>query len=277
MTNTGIQDLDWNLLWKQARKNKTPLSRKAADWDKKAASFAGRTARSMYTEKFLALLKPRPEWSILDIGCGPGTLAIPLAACSRQITALDFSGNMLKILKQRALRQKIKNITTCQLSWQDNWQQHGIKPHDVAIASRSLAVPDLKEALIRLNSYAIRKICITDRVGHGPKDPYAFAAVGRELSSGPDYIYTVNLLHQMGYLPAISYIRLEQTMNYASFTDALDSYLWMFRDLNHKERQRLSSYVASIVQPHTDGTVTVQRRHIPTWAFISWCPVERNQ
>jgi len=277
MTNTGIQDPDQRLLREETGNRTTRLSRKAADWDKKAASFAERTAHSIYTEKFLALLKPRPEWSILDIGCGPGTLAIPLAACSRKVTALDFSGNMLAILRQRALRKKLKNITTCQVSWQDNWQQHGIKPHDVAIASRSLAVPDLKTALMRLNNYGTRKICVTDRVGPGPKDPDAFAAIGRELPSGPDYIHTLNLLCQMGYLPAVSYIRLEQTMSYASFKDALDSYLWMFLDLNNKERQLLNSYVASIVRHHVDGTVTVQRKHIPTWAFISWNPEERNQ
>jgi len=277
MTNTGIQELDWNLLWHQAQKKKTRLSKKAADWDNKAASFARRTTESSYTDKFLALLNPRPEWRILDVGCGPGTLALPLATRSRQVTALDFSGNMLAILKQKALQRKLNNITTYQLSWQDDWRQHGIKPHDVAIASRSLAVPDLKEALIRLSSYGTRKICVTDRVGHGPKDPGAFAAVGRKLVSGPDYIYTVNLLYQMGYLPTISYIELEQTLTYASFAKAMDSYLWMFRALNDTERERLKSYIMSIGHRHADGTVTIQREQPPTWAFISWHPEKRER
>ena len=276
MTNIEIQDLDWNLLWQQARKKKTSPSRESADWDKKAASFARRTTGSVYTKKFLALLNPRPEWSILDIGCGPGTLALPLATCCRQVTALDFSGNMLTILKKRVSQQNLKNISTHQVSWQDDWKQHGIKPHDVAIASRSLAVPNLKKALIRLSSYGTRKICITDRVKHGPKDPDAFAAVGRELPSGPDYIYTINLLYQMGYLPTISYIELEKTLTYTSLDEALSNYLWMFSELDDNERQRLKSYILSIAQQHTDGTVTIQRRHVPTWAFISWYPAERE-
>jgi hypothetical protein len=80
----------------------------------------------------------------------------------------------------------------------------------------------------------------------------------------------------MGYLPTVSYIELEKTLTYTSFNEALGSYLWMFRELNDNERQRLSSYVASIARHHTDGTVTIQRRHVPTWAFISWYPDERE-
>jgi len=272
MTNIEIQDLDWNLLWQQARKKKTSPSRESADWDKKAASFARRTTGSVYTKKFLALLNPRPEWSILDIGCGPGTLALPLATCCRQVTALDFSGNMLTILKKRVSQQNLKNISTHQVSWQDDWKQHGIKPHDVAIASRSLAVPNLKKALIRLSSYGTRKICITDRVKHGPFDPDAFTAIGRPLNTGPDYIYTVNLLYQMGYLPTVNYIHLEETLHYASFSEAIEGYTWMFRDLNAGEEKRLKKYVQSITTTLEDGTVSVQRLHVPTWAFISWQP-----
>ena len=271
-----MQDLDWSLLWQQAKKKKNWRSKGAADWDKKAASFAKRTSRSIYTEKFLKLLNPEPDWSILDIGCGPGTLALPLAARTRQVTAIDFSGNMLEILKKRAAQQGLSNISTCRLSWQDNWQQHGIIPHDVAIASRSLAVPDLKEALTLLNSYAVKRVCITDRVKHGPMDPDAFAAIGRELPAGPDYIYTVNLLYQMGYLPSVSYIRLEESMTYASLDEAFSSYFWMFRDLNDKERGLLKSYVKSIAGRDADNKILIHRRQVPTWAFISWHPGERE-
>lgn len=272
MTNIKVQDLDWGLLWQQANDKKKQRRKKAADWDRKANSFAQRTAHSVYTDKFLALLAPEPDWTVLDIGCGPGTLALPVAARTRQVTAIDFSENMLKILESRAAEQGLTNITTHRLSWDDDWQQQGIKPHDVAIASRSLAVPDLKKALTRLNSYATKRVCITDRVKHGPKDPDAFAAVGRELPAGPDYIYTVNLLYQMGILPTVDYIRLEERLEYPSFAEAVSSYSWMFQELNQREEERLKKYVQSITSSKKDGTVIVQRRYVPTWAYISWTP-----
>jgi len=274
MSNIQLQDLDWGILWQQANNKKSRRRKDSADWDKKAGSFAQRTTHSVYTEKFLELLSPKQDWSVLDVGCGPGTLALPVAARTRQVTAIDFSKNMLKILAKRAAEQGQNNISTHQLSWEDDWARHGIKPHDVAIASRSLAVSDLKKALTLLNSYATKRVCITDRVKYGPKDPDAFAAVGRELADGPDYIYTVNLLYQMGILPTVTYIRLEKTLEYTSFAEAFAGYSWMFRDLRQHEEDRLKKYILSIATITEDGTVSVHRGYVPTWAYISWNPAD---
>ncbi len=266
------QDLDWASLWQQANHNKPSQKKQATDWDQKAASFATRTVHSVYTEKFLALLAPQPGWSILDVGCGPGTLAIPLAQQVQQVCAIDFSANMLSILKKRAKAKGLNNICCHQLAWEDDWAAHGVQPHDVAIASRSMAVTDLKDALLRLNAFATKRVCITDRVKFGPKDPDAFAAIGRKKATTPDYIYTVNLLYQLGLLPTVNYIKLEGTLHYKDFNEALASYTWMFKDLSPTEKHHLKQYVDSIATRHKDNSITLHRRHVPTWAFISWEP-----
>jgi len=272
MDPVNVDDLDWNLLWQQEKSKKTWQEKKACDWDKKAASFAKRTSSSIYVDKFLDLLHPRPQWSILDAGCGPGTLTLPLSPTVRRVTGLDFSGNMLNILRQKATEKKLKNITTCHGSWEDDWQKLQIPRHDVAIASRSLAVHDLQAALTKLSAHAREKVVITDRVKHGPFDPDAFAAIGRPLHTGPDYIYTINLLYRMGYLPTVEYIVLEETLTYSSFTEALSGYSWMFRDLTDDETKQLKEYVASITTTEGDGSVSVHRRLVPIWAYISWTP-----
>ena len=266
------QDIDWGLLWQQSQAEKSWQSKGATDWDGRAATFAQRTEQSPYTEKFLALLKPEPGWSVLDVGSGPGTLALPLAARVQKVTCIDFSANMLNILARQAKEQQLANIRTCHISWTDNWQQHGIAPHDVVIASRSLAVPDLGAALRRLTEFAVQKVAVTDRVGHGPYDPDAFAAIGRPLHTGPDYIFTVNLLYQMGYLATVAFICLEETARYRSHEEAVSRYLWMFRDLTVNETDKLRRYIRSISDQDEDGSVSLHSRHVPTWAFISWHP-----
>ncbi len=277
MDNIDVDKLDWNLLWKQAKTKKTWKSKKAADWDKKAAAFAKRTSSSIYIKLFLKLLNPQSTWSVLDAGCGPGTLALPLAKRVRRISALDFSGNMLEILSQKASARDLKNISTYHCSWEDDWQEQGIGRHDVAIASRSLAVSDLKAALVKLTAHAREKVIITDRVGHGPLDPDAFAAVGRPLITGPDYIYTINLIHQMGYLPKLDYIELERKIHYSDEQEALQSYLWMFRNPDADEIKRLTDFLRSISSLHADGSITVHRKHPPVWAFISWNPANHEK
>ncbi len=272
MQQPRLEDLDWNEMYRQARQEKSWKSKGAADWDRKAASFARRTEKSIYTEKFLALLRPGRSWSVLDVGCGPGTLALPLARRVARVTALDFSARMLDILRERAARAGTGNITVCHAGWGDDWRARGIGRHDVAIASRSLAVPDLRAALEQLCRHARCRVVVTDRVRHGPFDPDAFAAVGRPLRPGPDYIHTVNLLYQMGFLPSVEYIVLEEEMAYTTPDEALESYRWMFRDLSPEEEKRLQKYVRSITTSADDGTLRLRRRHVPTWAFISWRP-----
>jgi len=272
MQKLSIKDIDWNLLWQEAKKKKSWKSKGVEDWNKKASSFARRTARSVYTKKFLDLLQPRKTWSVLDVGCGPGTLALPLAGLVNRVSALDFSPNMLKILRQQARKQKITNISTHELSWDDDWLKNGIAVHDVAIASRSLAVKNLRPALLRLTRHARHAVIITDLVGHGPFDPEAFRAVGRKLQTGPDYIYTVNVLYQMGFQACVDFIRIDESRQYASFEEAMDRFIWMFRDITGREQQLLEEYVRSIIVTGDDGMISLAPSHVPTWAFIRWAP-----
>lgn len=264
--------IDWNELWKQARSGKSFKSKKAADWDKKAPSFARRNSASLYIKKFIELLSPKPSWSVLDIGCGPGTLAIPLAERVKSVSALDFSPKMLEILEDRIQAKGITNITPHKLSWTDDWAKNGILRHDVAIASRALAVSDLRPALEKLTQFAKKLVVVTDKVGHGPFDPEAFSAIGRKLDTGPDYIYTVNLLYQMGIKASVNFIHLEESLPCEDIEDAMDYYLWMFPDLKDGEKKQLKKYVQSITTSTSDGKYTILRKQIPTWSFISWEP-----
>ena len=171
-----------------------------------------------------------------------------------------------------SVEEEISNISTHQLSWTDNWQERGAGIHDIAIASRALGVDDLQSALEKLNKYATKQVIVTDKVGYGPFDPDAFSAVGRELKSGPDYIYTVNLLYQMGIHARVDFIELESSLPCSSVEEAMDFYLWMFHDLTADEKKRLKKYVQSITTSTENGTYSVQRNTIPIWAFIRWTP-----
>ncbi len=272
MKETQLKDIDWNLLWQKAREEKTRRSKGPDDWDRRAAPFFKRNIHSVYSKKFIKLLKPEKSWTILDIGCGPGTLALPLARRVKKVTALDFSPKMLAILEQQARKKEILNISTHNLSWTDAWGEGGITPHDVTIASRSIAVEDLRSALEKMTKYAKKSVVIADRVGHGPLDPEAYKIVGRELKTGPDYIYTINLLYQMGIQAKIDFIPIEDTQSYPSLNEAVESYEWMFHDLTADEKNRLKKYVQSITTTTSEGRFSIHRKHVPTWAYIWWHP-----
>jgi SAM-dependent methyltransferase len=265
-----FKDIDWNKLWQEARRQKSWKKKGKGEWDKRAPGFAKRNIDSGYADRFLQLVQPAPHWRVLDIGSGPGTLALPLAAKVKSVTAIDFSAAMLAELEKRAAEQGITNITTLQASWTDDWGKLGIPLHEVVISSRSLSVTDLQSALDKMNSWATEKVFIADRVGSGPFDPELFAAVGHPFDPGPDYIFTVNLLYQMGIHPKIDYIELDQTKSFASREDAIDSCRWMFDDLSPEDERKLAVYVDERLEHNEAGTYYLRRSSQVKWALLSW-------
>jgi len=267
---TTLADIDWNLLWQNARKQKSWSSKGPADWDRKADSFASRNMSSPYVSLFLERLPLASDLTVLDVGSGPGTLSIPLAGLVRSVTAVDYSAGMLDALSRKAEEKDIHNIRTIQGAWEDDWLQLGIGVHDIAIASRSLAVANLSLALQKLNDHARDYVFIADRISPTPFDPAAFAAIGREFQSGPDYIYTVGTLYAMGIHPCIDILKLDRDYVFRDIDEALDSYAWMFTDLSSREKEALTGYVRSKVIHAKGGQVTLRREHPPRWALIWW-------
>ena len=263
-------NIDWNELWQNAREQKSWNSKKPSDWDQKAASFSKRNKNSPYVSLFLAKLPLDPSMSVLDVGCGPGTLAIPLAKQVTSVTCIDYSQAMLELVEKRALDNGLHTIRTVNCSWEDDWKQHGVEPHDITISSRSIGVGDLHGALTKLNAYAKRFVFVTDRISPTPFDPEAFAAVGRDFNAGPDYIYTVNCLYSMGIHPSVNILQLDKNFTFTTMADAVDSYSWMFQELSPVEERKLEAYVQSRVVDSDDQQIVVRRKHPPRWAMIWW-------
>lgn len=266
----SISEIDWSLIWRESRNQRSCKSKGRKEWNQKAASFARRNRGSVYIDKLLPFIGVRYDETVLDVGSGPGTLSLPLAKKARAVTALDFSVDMLAEIKTAAKEERLDNITTVLAAWEDDWSGLGIEAHDIAVASRSLSVDDLGAALIRLNEWARRKVVITDRVGAGPFDPDVFAAVGRSFEPGPDYIITVNMLYQMGVNARVDFIPAEFTEVFASREEAADSCLWMLEELRPGELAAFERFLDERLALQPDGSWYLARNHTPKWAVISW-------
>ncbi len=82
---------------------------------------------------------------ILDIGCGPGTLSLPLARAGAEVTSLDISAGMLGHLKETAKKEDLP-IRTIECSWWDadidKLKLRGM--FDLVICSMTPAIKDTK-------------------------------------------------------------------------------------------------------------------------------------
>ncbi|KIX14901.1 class I SAM-dependent methyltransferase [Dethiosulfatarculus sandiegensis] len=62
---------------------------------------------------------------VLDVGSGPGALAVPLAGLAKQVTALDNSRGMLRTAQVNAKKHGLSNLET----WWGDWRDY--KPLDL--------------------------------------------------------------------------------------------------------------------------------------------------
>jgi SAM-dependent methyltransferase len=214
-------------------------------------------------------MDPEPGWSILDVGCGSGALALPLAGRVREVTAMDFSEGMLEQLSRRSRDLGITNVRALHAAWEDDWDLAGVGTHDVAIASRSLVVEDLEAALRKLDRAARKRVYLTSIVGDGPRDRRALEAVGRPFRKGPDYIYVYNLLHQMGIYADVSILEADAVWSFGTPEEARGYYGQIIENLDAVEEARLRDYLASHLVPE-DGKWRLTHRAPIRWALIGW-------
>jgi SAM-dependent methyltransferase len=266
-----IRTIDWNEAWKRQNPADSDEEKDRIYWDTRARSFATVNADDPYVKRFLALMDPRPEWRVLDVGCASGTLAVPLAGRVRQVTGLDISPVMLACLRSTCEQRGIGNIRSVQASWSDDWQALGVEPHDVAIASRSLMVTDPRRAIEKLNAFASRRVLVTTPVGEGPLDPVMFRAIGRRPRCGADYIYLYNLLYQMGLQAELNFIDYPVDRTYRDGEEACAALKRKIGELLPQEEKALRDYIRGAFVC-CDGRF---RRRVPLctrWALMSWVP-----
>ncbi len=264
-----IREIDWNRICWETRKRKSSPSSNSAYWDNRAPAFARNSSKSDYSVLFLGMLKVKPHWTLLDVGCAAGTLAIPLAERVKSITAIDISGNMLALLRERCAKLNISTIQTVLGAWEDDWNALGIGEHDVALASRSLITEDFESALSKLDKAARRRVYVSTIVGDGPHDRRIYRALGRELNPGPDYIYLYNLLYRMGIRANVNFITYQERNSYESPEDAhahLSSKIELFTP-------REESILQAFLQEHLifeEGKWIMSYPRKICWAVIWW-------
>lgn len=271
-TPSTYGDIDWHLLWRTARAAKAWKTSAPRDWSERAETYSRRVLSSPFVDHVLAMLDIDPQNTVLDVGCGPGTLTLPLARRAASVTAIDYAAGMLDRLREAAEQQRLTNIRTVLCAWEDDWQQASITVHDVAIASRSLNIDDLAAGIAKLDKYARKRVYLVERITPTPFDPTAFAAVGRPFDSGPDYIYTLNILYTMGIHPEIRQITIAPEDAFPDLECALERYRWMIKNITDEEEQRLRAFLSSRIVSKTGDRVRIGGLAPQRWALISWCP-----
>jgi SAM-dependent methyltransferase len=273
-----FNSIDWEAMWQAelADYHWKRASRRET-WDKRAGSFNKRIRRVKdggdldkddYIAKMLARIETQPGWTVLDIGSGPGTLAIPLAKKVKSVTALDISSEMLKHLKENAAENGLSNIEYINSSWEDALAAKKVGVHDVVVASRSLTPLNIHETMAGVASVAGRAAYITLPVIHLPFDWEVYQAIGRGGKKHPPYIYVLNVLYQMG-IPANCEILFSKVkVRFTSVDEAIEELQWRTDPFTPEETAKLKAFLGKRFAEH--GGPVFTHEGWSRWALIWW-------
>lgn len=281
------------------------LVRRAPDsaehWNMRSATYA-KGAHSDYVAEFLNHLSLSERCMVLDMGCGTGSLALPLAQQGHGVIAADFSEGMLERLCASAhakgvllirdgfdtgighmdLPETGGYIIPVHMSWQDDWASFGLgeRSVDVALASRSIITHDLEDSLAKLSAVARKKVCVTAGTGISPRvDPVIARVMGVTLKKHNDALFVFGIASDLGYEPEVRYIHSPRTRVYTSMDEAYHALLDTLEYVDdHAEQvdpalaaQRLQQWLEEHLIPAKDGDGwCLDEPHIVPWAFISW-------
>lgn len=259
----NFEEIDFNKLYVEQKQASTFKMKSRNEWDTKADSMNKKVHKSIYNEQFLKLLNLEGIDSLLDVGCGVGNLSLLLAAKLSQVYSLDYSSRMLELLKENAKEQNIENITTINKSWYDSWDE--IPNTDLVIASRSMEVKDMKEALTKLNEKANKKVVISYKVGGSFVSDEILDILQKDIIKKPDYIYVLNILYSMGINASVNFVQSEgRGTIYTSKEKFIESVSWSIGSLRDDEVSKLENYYDSL-----DESKKMQDDFV-YWAIISW-------
>jgi len=259
----SIEDIDFNELYKKQKKLTTFQPKSQKEWDQKAIHISNRIYKSVYNQELIEKIDTNGCKTMLDIGCGAGNISLLMSDKLEKIYALDFSTVMLENLKQQMKQRGISNITPLHLAWEDDWSE--VPNCDIVLASRSMEVADMKEALTKLNEKANKRVYLTYKVGGSFLNDDILDYIGKKINKKPDYIYTINILYQMGINPTISYIKSEGKSNQYDNAEAfMQSIIWSVGELDEKQTSLLREYYEKFIK-----NAKPQKDYL-CWAVISW-------
>ncbi len=227
----------WADLWKASVKkiDKEADAKQAERWNQRSEHFGKPRDGSEDRQKkkadgVMKLLKKAgfkaKGANVLDIGCGPGALSIPLAKAGAKVVSFDIASGMLDRLKETAKAEKL-DITTMEGSWYtaDIDKLKFRKKFDLVIASMTPAVRDFEtfERMMACSKgYCYYSNFIKRDMGgnahqelhkllggvpegghsHGPKD-HDHGPAGHEHGPGPGLVYPFMYLYTLGHQPIL--------------------------------------------------------------------------
>ncbi|MBP8794259.1 MAG: class I SAM-dependent methyltransferase [Brachymonas sp.] len=227
----------WNAIWRGTQEISRASGRRMEcwqNWDEVAEArkyWQRALEREQGSDGRLAdvLADVQPGWRVLDIGAGPGNLAVPLAAKVAHVTAVEPADGMATVLRENIEQFGLRNVHVVQKKWDDVDACKDLQgPYDLVVISFAFGMLDLLDTVEKILSVARNRVLFYWHLGPQVWDVDAVKLWpllhGKDFTPIPKAEVIFNLLYSMGIYADATVMHRTMRMGYDSFDEAMDEY-----------------------------------------------------
>ena len=211
----NYKDIDFEKMWQHSMKSKEGYAKERAFndgverefWKELSKRYDSKPSLYDYSKEVYQFIENliEPKSSLIEIGPGTGKFTLPLSNKCSRVTGVDFSWDMLQVLKEKARDLNIDNIATIE----GKWEEIEVSKADYILSVNSLyRIWDIKTALVKMNNLANKKVIIV-RTIQKPLFNDLYMNLGLKDKTSLDYIYMPNILHSLDICADVKYIDVQ--------------------------------------------------------------------
>ncbi|OPY54586.1 MAG: 16S rRNA methyltransferase GidB [Methanosaeta sp. PtaU1.Bin112] len=279
------RDVDWNSVWKTLyEKNAECRGRGdcASIWatrDRARAFLAQSQERPERILKDIEGLPLKADSKVLDIGAGPGTLAVPLAARVAHVTAVEPAAGMAEVMSEHAREKGVTNLSIVRKRWEDvDYSKDLQGPYDIVIARHSLGMPNIRDAvkaMCEASSEWVYLFWFAGSTGWEKAMVDLWPKLhGREYRSGPKADILYNVLYSMGIYPNMETVQMEYARKFSDINAAVKEFREQYLISSPAQEEVLREHLQKSLSRTGDGLQdSMMTRQVRFW----WNVNQHNQ
>ena len=220
----------------------------------------------------LAALGIPPGSSVLDIGAGPGTLAVPLAGAGCRVTVVEPSKPMVRAMEEYRQYLHVDAEIGVIPAVLEDLDEKSLGRYEYVISSFALSVPDLKDALKKMHEAASKEVHIFWFMNETAWD-VTYTSLwqslhGEKYWAKPKADVIWNCLFQMGIYADIAVYPMKDERGYPDLETAVSEYADRMEARDERQKGIIREYLDSVLVHRENGDLVFPDEGL--YAHISW-------
>jgi predicted RNA methylase len=187
---------------------------------------------------------------VLEIGAGPGTLTIPLAAKVKQVVAIESSEVAVRSLKRNLEDCRLENVEIVNKNWMDTGERELGGGFDLVVCSHFLwQMEDLEKHLEKMEAASRRYCAVIQPAGRDDMAKEMWTEITGERYRGefdPDADYFAYLiLRQLGRLVDVRIMNYGAELDFEQEVRYIASFIGKYVEVDHRMKEMIEQYISS--------------------------------